>query len=266
MGIRIARQVAAGIAVAITCLNLLCGGTRAAEEIKPPALSQSCTAPAAEIAMPEPLPHLASALEQKKQIRILAIGYSSMTGFGGSALSRGYPAQLAEILRKAMKGVDVEIINRGVSGEVATSAAERMKVLVAMEKPDLVLWQVGTNDALSRVPIDDFEETVRDMVRWLKEHDVDVVLVGMQYLKRLGKDIDYEAVRQAVSRVAQSEHVLHIRRYNAMEFISRTDEKLQQGGDDLRLDELGYRCMAEHIANAVIANLYLRVAKPPLKR
>jgi len=234
------------------------------EPVTRPALSSACKAPDAEIASPEPLPRVAVALEQRKQLRVLAIGSSSTVGIGSTAPSRTYPAQLESILETAMKGIDVTIVNRGVSGEVASGTAERIRVLAAMERPDLVLWQVGTNDALARVPIDQFEETLRDTIRWLREHDIDVVLVGLQYTPRLAKDDAYMAVRATLTRVAQQEHVLHIRRYNAMEFISRTQEKIQLVGEDnLHLNDLGYHCMAEHVATAIIASLFLRDAKAP---
>ena len=113
----------------------------------PPALSAYCQAPASDIATPEPLPHLAAALESKRTVKVLAIGSSSTVGVGASTMSNGYPAQLEMILEKIFKGVQIDIINRGVSGEVAATTAERLKVEVALEHPDLVLWQLGTNDA-----------------------------------------------------------------------------------------------------------------------
>jgi lysophospholipase L1-like esterase len=170
-----------------------------------------------------------------------------------------YQLKLISMLQKALGGTKVEIINRGVSGEVAASAAERMRLLAAMVRPNLVLWQVGTNDALARVEPSDFEATVRDTIRWLRDHQIDVVLVGLQYSSHLANDPAYVAIRQAVARVAQEEHVLHIRRFNAMQLIAKT-----QGAEAEISDELAASnsCMAEHIATAVIANLYLR-KKPP---
>ena len=71
--------------------------------------------------------------------------------------------------------------NRGISGELAGSAAVRMKIEVALDDPDLVLWQVGTNDALAFVPVESFIATVKDQIDWLRAHKVDVVLVGLQF-------------------------------------------------------------------------------------
>ena len=226
------------------------------------ALSPQCEAPAADIAAPAPLPNLTATLATRKTLRILAIGSSSTYGIGASSRTRSYPAQLTDILEKALKGVDVEIINRGVSGEVAASTAERLRSEVAVSRPDLVLWQLGTNDALARVPLDRFEDIVRTTIAWLKENKIDVVLVGLQYTPRFAKDVEYEAMRDALLKIASSENILYVRRFEAMQFIARARNAVMMSADDLHLNDLGYRCMAEHVAQAVIANLFLRRFRP----
>ena len=226
-----------------------------------PALSAYCQAPASDIATPEPLPHLAAALEGKRTVRVLAIGSSSTVGIGASAARNGYPAQLELILEKIFKGVDIIIVNRGVSGEVAATTAERLKLEVALERPDLVLWQLGTNDALARVPVDEFVETVKDMLQWLKEHQVDTVLVGLQYTPQAAKDEHYTAIRTALRALAVAENVLLVRRFDAMQFIEQATKIDLLSGDDLHLNDLGYRCMAEHIARAVIVSTFF-LGKP----
>ena len=66
----------------------------------------------------------------------------------------GTPPLLERILEHTIKGLDVEIINRGFSGELAEAAGERLKIEVALNHPDIVLWQVGTNDAFAQVPVE----------------------------------------------------------------------------------------------------------------
>ncbi len=233
-------------------------GVRADEApVSPPALSAFCQAPASDIATPEPLPHLAAALESKRVVRVLAIGSSSTVGVGASAPSNGYPAQLEQILEKIFKGVQIEIVNRGVSGEVAATTAERLKTEVGLERPDLVLWQLGTNDALARVPVEDFVETVKDVLGWLKEHQVDTVLVGLQFTPHALKDQHYTDIRNALRTLADAENVLLVRRFEAMRFIEQATQVDLLSGDDLHLNDLGYRCMAEHIARAVIVSTFL---------
>lgn len=229
----------------------------------PPALSPSCQAPAADIASPAPLPHLQADLEARRTIRVLAIGSSSTVGLGASAPAFNYPAQLEAILEQTFKGLDVVIINRGVSGEIASATADRLKTVVALEKPDLVLWQVGTNDALMRVPIEEFKATVIDTVRWLKEREVDTVLVGLQYTLKVSKDEHYKGIRMALRDIATGEGVLLVRRYEAMEFIDKAKAGTLMSPDELHLNDLGYRCMAEHIARAMVVSAFVKGKATP---
>lgn len=226
-------------------------------------MSASCNAPAADIATAVPLPRLQAEIEGRKVIRVLAIGSSSTVGLGASSPNLNYPSQLETILEKTFKGLDVVIINRGVSGEVASATADRMKTLVGMEKPNLVLWQVGTNDALMRVPVADFIQTVRDTVRWLKDRGVDTVLVGLQYALKVSQDNHYKDVRTALRDIATSENVLLVRRYEAMEFIEKAKAGPLMSPDELHLNDLGYRCMAEHVARALVVSAFLRPAQIP---
>jgi len=174
-----------------------------------------------------------------------------------------YPSRLEPILEQALTGIDIEIINRGVTGEVAEITADRIRSEVAINKPDLVLWQLGTNDALTRVPPDEFETEVRDLLRWLKDNTIDVVLVGLQYTTRLARDPSYVAIRESLQRVATEEKVLYVRRYDAMHYIAQARANLQlMARDNFHLSDLGYQCMAEHVAHALIASLFIKKPKP----
>ncbi len=228
-----------------------------------PPLSPSCDVPAIDIASPVPLPNVAEVLKNGNVVKILAIGSSSTLGVGASSGVQSYPAQLTLILEAALKGVDVEILNRGVAGELAEITADRIRSEVALAKPDLVLWQLGTNDALARVPLDAFEQTVRSTIDWLKDNKIDVVLVGMQYTSRFAKDQNYFAVRDLLQKIAADENILYVRRYDAMQFIAKTRANLEMmSRDNFHLNDLGYHCMAEHVAHAVIVSLYMRKLRP----
>jgi acyl-CoA thioesterase-1 len=117
------------------------------------------------------LPRVIFAIEERKAVRILVIGASVAQRGKGS-----YTEQIERLLESTIKGIDVVIINRGVSGELTAEAATRIPTEVALSEPDLVLWHVGTNDALARVPLDELESTLSNTLHWLKEHKVDVVL------------------------------------------------------------------------------------------
>lgn len=210
-----------------------------------------------------PLPNSAQAIQSRRHLRILAIG-AAATPVVGSARD-GKPPLLERILEHTIKGVDVEIVNRGFSGELAAATSERLKLEVALVHPDVVLWQVGTNDAFAQVPVEEFEETVLNAVRWLKEHNVDVILVGLHYMKHLVKNENYQALRTALQRIAAAEGVLRIGRYEAMEVFERTTR--QPGQPDPSVfgyGESAYNCMAQYVAHAIAVGLYAKPASRQL--
>ena len=88
--------------VAVLGILLASSTTLGAQNILP--LSPQCEAPASDIATQASLPHLATALQFRKSLRVMAIGSSSTFGLGAS-LGKSYPAQLAEMLEKSLKGV-----------------------------------------------------------------------------------------------------------------------------------------------------------------
>lgn len=222
--------------------------------------------PASDIAAPASLANLTAALQQGQRASILTIGSSSTLGTGASSKANTYPSQLEEILEHTLKGADIVMVNRGVAGEMAETTAERIKSEVALRKPVLVVWQLGTNDALARIPLQEFEDTVRSTIRWLKENGIDVVLVGVQYTTRLARDANYAAIRGSLQKIAAEENVLYVRRYDAMRFIAQRRANLQlMAGDNFHLNDLGYQCMAEHIARAVIVSLFVDRTRPSRK-
>lgn len=227
-------------------------------------MSLQCAVPPHEIAAPAPLPATIAKLQSGKKLRILTIGTASVQGPDRKTGPGNENSQFASLLGKVLKDIEIVIINRGVSGEVAATSAQRLINEAAMTRPDLVLWQLGTSDAISRVPVDEFIDTVRTTVRRLRENNIDVVLVGLQYTPQFARDEHYYAMRTALNELANSEHLVHVRRYHVMEFIARTKANMKVLPDgDFNVGELGPQCMAEHVAQALIANVFLRRVRKP---
>jgi len=244
--------------IALLVAGLVLGSPPVAAQAppEPPAVGKEC----GEARFGDrPLPNSAAALQQRKRIKILAIGASSTAVLGIGR--NGNPPLLERILERTIKGLDVEIINRGFSGELADAAGERLRIEVALNQPDIVLWQVGTNDALAHVPVDTFELSVGNTVRWLKGHNIDLILVGLHYNKRLAKDTHYQAIRMSLRRIATEANVLRIGRYEAMEVLARTTATNGRPElEDFGLTEAGFNCMAQYIARTITVGLF---AKPP---
>jgi lysophospholipase L1-like esterase len=203
-----------------------------------------------------PLRKLRTALRERRPVKVLAIGSSSTSGVGASSPGATYPVRLESDLEVLFKGTDINVISRGVPGEAGHGAAERMRNEIADVKPDLVVWQVGTNDAMARVNTLAFAETLRSTVRWFQRNKIDVVLVDPQFVERLSTDDHYQTIVKTITRIAREERVAIVYRYDAMaDLAKRNGESAYLANDRFHLNDLGYRCMAQYVAKAIIAGI-----------
>jgi lysophospholipase L1-like esterase len=257
MACRIATTRTTRLACCAALVSAVFAGGPALAQTAPAApLSKACQPGARADADQSPLPNVATALAQRKTLRILAFG--AAPGRVG-AHRGGYTALIESMLERALKGVDVVMINRGVSGELAASAASRMKNEVALDEPDLVLWQVGTNDALAGVATEEFAATIKDQIDWLKAHKIDVVLVGLQFAKEMVRDPHYVDIRETLRRVAAQENVIVIRFFEAMQIINQAQGNGPEPvAEEFSRDEAGYNCLAQYVAHAITLGVFAK--------
>ena len=254
------RMIATG-AISAALMGLAVAQTRPEQTSAGVALDAHCAVPTSEFAAPAPLPTLVRRLEERRPVRILAMG-SSPT-WSASAARHSYASHLESMLEAVLKTAPVDIIHRGVSGETIATAADRLGMEVSLLRPHLVLWQVGTNEGTQRLPVEQFEVALDATVAALQRKKIDVVLVGLQHTPQYARDDHYLAIREAVKRVAAKHNVLYIRRAQAMEYIEKTKASIMAAGDaEVDLETLAKKCLAEHIAQAVIANTFVRKPTP----
>jgi hypothetical protein len=203
------------------------------------------------------LPFTAKALRERKRIKVLAIG---ATPLHERDQVRGHYAHVEKFLESSFKGLDVEIVDRGVSGELARDGAARVKNEVALNKPDLVFWQVGVADALALTPASELRDTLSQAVKWLKAHDVDVVLIGLRYQRSLAGHTGYQQIRSAIKEVVREEAILRIGHYESVEALDRLRRPDGEPASELDLTEAGSICLADFLSRALAVGLF---AKPP---
>jgi acyl-CoA thioesterase-1 len=256
--LRLAYGVTGGALTLLVAYSLAWGQTdrpATAAAPAPTALTQDCQVAGGSVATNSALSNVTAALQQHKQIKILAIGASSAVRRG--TWRGGHTEEARQILQDAVRDLDVVLINRGVGGELSAQAVERIQNEVALNRPELVLWQVGTEDALAYVPLEELQTTIIETVRWLKAHNVDVVLVGLQFVDSMEGDENYRKVRELLREVAAKEKVMIVQRYEAQRLLS-----LRQRGSGLPLldqferSEAGYVCLAQYLARAITMGVF----------
>jgi lysophospholipase L1-like esterase len=215
-------------------------------------LSPECRVPGSKLYTLAPLRSVKRALKESRAIHVLAIGSSSTVGIGATSPASAYPVRLEGELEKLFPGIEIEVTNRGLSGEIAAGAAERIRNTIAEVEPDLVIWQVGTNDALARVDVDSFAQGLDETIKWIQSHRIDVVLVDPQYTASLARDDYYGRIVKTIQEAAQRDRVPLVLRYEAMRWLSSQKVgSAMLARDQFHLNDLGYRCMAEHVARAI---------------
>ena len=113
----------------------------------PPLRLRRCAAPrrTAVTRFKVSLPNTARAIRRGEALVIVAIGSSSTQGVGASDQAHTYPALLAEELRRRWPRLAVTVVNKGVGGETAEQMLARFTRDVLPYRPQLVIWQTGSN-------------------------------------------------------------------------------------------------------------------------
>ena len=119
---------------------------------------------------------LIAGMAQGAPVKIMAFGDSLFAGYGLSSDADNIPSQLEAGLKA--DGHDVKMINAAVSGDTTTDGLARLDWSLA-DKPDLVLLELGANDALRGQDPDKAKANLDQILSRLKAANVAVVLCGM---------------------------------------------------------------------------------------
>lgn len=119
-----------------------------------------------------------------RPLKLVALGDSLSAGYNlpGNA---AFPAVLEMALRE--KGISVEIVNAGVSGDTAQGGLERLDWSVP-DGTDGVILELGANDALRGLDPALTEKTLDTIITRLKARGIAVLLAGMYAPRNLGAD------------------------------------------------------------------------------
>jgi acyl-CoA thioesterase I len=184
---------------------------------------------------------------------ILAIGSSSTEGIGATSPANAYPARLEEELERRT-GVDFDVKNAGVGGELAAKTLERLKNALKSGWARLVIWQVGTNDAIVGVDEALFRATLKAGVAAARAAGIPLVLVDPQFTLKSPDAARYERFVKMVDDIGASDHVPVLSRYAMMKrFAAKSTATigLLLSRDGLHMNDLGYRCLAHALADGI---------------
>lgn len=196
-------------------------------------------------------PRAAQALASKRALTIVAIGSSSTVGVGASSGARTYPAVLQALLRERFPGTEITIINRGVNAEDVPENLARFERDVRDLKPDLVLWQVGTNYVIRSFGVGNFGDLLRKGIADIHAWGADVVLIDLQYSPWVNGKPNADAINSLIASTARANNASVFPRYALMKNWAEV-QKIPTSQtlifDGLHLNDWAYDCFARALA------------------
>jgi lysophospholipase L1-like esterase len=253
-----ALAAAAGLAVApapAQTLPAAVATTSAAPRVPSAAVeSHACRFDPAHDRLEYPLPRVSRHFETDRAIKIVAIGSSSTAGAGASSPEASYPSQLEADLTRHFLWQDTTVLNRGVNGEEAPDMLARFDADVIAERPDLVIWQIGTNSVLRDHPLDPKATVLHEGLARLKAIHADVILVDPQYAPKVIAKPEAEGMVSQIAATAKELSVDLFHRFALMRHWYQADHlpfETFVSPDGLHMNDWSYACFAQRLGSAI---------------
>ena len=113
--------------------------------------------------------------EATRPVKLVVLGDSLSAGYGLAA-PEAFPQKLQKALQS--KGIAVDIINAGVSGDTVSGGRDRLDWAVP-QGTDGVIVELGANDALRGIDPDVTRAALADIIQRLRARKIAVMLCGM---------------------------------------------------------------------------------------
>jgi acyl-CoA thioesterase-1 len=108
---------------------------------------------------------------------VLVLGDSLSAGYGLDS-GAGWVALLTQRLQRRWPGA--RVVNASISGDTSAGGASRLPALLRREHPDVLVLELGANDALQGLPLDATRANLQTLVAAAKAARARVLLLGMQ--------------------------------------------------------------------------------------
>ncbi len=170
---------------------------------------------------------------------ILVFGDSLSAAYGISQ-TKGWVALLAK--RLEAQGYGYQVVNASSSGETTGGGRTRLPRALDLHKPDIAILELGSNDGLRGLPLEQMRANLDTMIQLAKSRGTRVLLLGMQMPPNYGPA--YTAgFRTTFSELAKNHQVSLVPFF--MEGVALNAELMQD--DDLHPNEAGQPLLLDNV-------------------
>jgi len=170
---------------------------------------------------------------------ILVFGDSLSAGYGIN-VTKGWVALLAK--RLEAQGYGYRVVNASVSGETTGGGRTRLPRALDLHKPDIAILELGSNDGLRGLPLEQMRANLEAMIQLAKGRGAHVLVAGMQMPPNYGATYT-TGFRNSFSELAERHQVSLVPFF--MEGIALKDELMQ--ADDLHPNEAGQPLLLDNV-------------------
>ena len=154
---------------------------------------------------------------------------------------------------------DITVLNHGVGGEDAPEMMKRLQAEVIDAKPDLVIWQVGTNAVLRNLDPTETAKLVEEGVGRIQAAGADIVLVDPQYSPKVTERAESASqIVKLLGKVAELRHVGFFPRFEVMRQWHENQALPIDSfviADGLHMNDWGYACFAQLLGDDIIRSV-----------
>lgn len=216
--------------------------------------AETCLAANSDLSLGVQLPRTAKRLKSGEPLKIVAIGSSSTVGLWVLRSAATYPEVMRQELLRLNPNARISVINSGRVGDTIPDNLARFERDVFAYRPDLVVWQLGTNDiAWGGHPDDLLKSRITEGVKALKAGPSDVIMMDLQYAPVVLRSIHYSMMEAIITGVAKQERVGLFSRFALMR--NSIDAGVSPGAlvswDGLHNTVDGYDCVGRALARTI---------------
>jgi lysophospholipase L1-like esterase len=218
-----------------------------------PTPASACLAFKGGLSLGAPLEFTKAKLRTGGTLTIVALGSSSTTGFGAFGRGTAFPEVMKRELLRLHPSARIELINSGRIMEDLGDNIARLDADVLRYKPDLLIWQIGTNDVVWRGIAENAEELLNESIERVKAAKTDVVLLDLQYAPLVLFNGRYALMEKIIADVATRQRVGRFPRFLLMKRAIDAGVNGLVSWDGLHNSAEGYTCVGVALAQMIDA-------------
>ena len=223
--------------------------------------SDPCEVPDSILTIDASLPRVQERLKRGQGLPILVLNTATPRPDRAAA---SYPAVMEQALAARLPDRKVSVSVRGAPGATAQEMLPVMANTLAAQPASLLVWQVGTVDAMRNISPDSFGAALASGIALAHQRGVDVIVMDMQYSPQTTQLITFQPYLDYVEWVTQNNDVFHFPRYEMMHHWfeeGRVGFAPDSKEEKLQAFQFVHRCIGRHLTD-VITTMLDRAARP----